>query len=197
MEVLHTVKCLTMGMPAIMFGGHPMCRAGDERLAGRVFEAEQTLGMMSDAFGSGEMMPTRFTADGSDMSPPLSWWNAPAGCRSYALIVEDPDAPTPNPFVHWLAYNIPPEVRKVPESIPVQEMLSDPVSMRQGKNSRMKIGYTGCAPPKGDSSHHYHFQLFALDRVLDLAAGAGRSALMKAMKGHVLSKGDLVGTYQR
>ena len=135
MAVLHTMKCLTMGMPAIMFGGHPMCRAGEERLAGRAFEGEQTLGMMSESFGAGEMIPTRFTADGSNISPPLSWWNAPGGCRSFALLVEDPDAPTPNPFVHWLAYNIPSEVTALPESIPLVETLTEPASMLQGKNS--------------------------------------------------------------
>ena len=136
MAVLHTMKCLTMGMPAIMFGGHPMCRAGEERLAGRAFEGEQTLGMMSESFGAGEMIPTRFTADGSNISPPLSWWNAPGGCRSLALLVEDPDAPTPNPFVHWLAYNIPSEVTALPESIPLVETLTEPASMLQGKNSQ-------------------------------------------------------------
>jgi len=196
MAVLHTLKCVTMGMPALIFGGHPLCRAGDERLAMRNIGQAELIQIKSDAFGSGESIPTQYTADGQNVSPPISWHRIAGGIESFALLVEDPDAPTPNPFVHWLAYNIPGWATGIPEAIAHDPQLEQP-HMLQGKNSARKIGYTGCAPPKGDSPHHYHFQLFALDRILGLEPGAGRSDLMKAMKGHVVAAGDLIGTYQR
>lgn len=197
MEFGHTVKCLTMGMPALLFGGHPACRAGDERLASRILSAPTTLSVASEMFGYGEEIQKKYTADGENISPALSWYGVPSAAKSLALLLEDPDAPTPNPFVHWIAFNIPAWVPGIPQAIPANEHLFQPVEMMQGKNSSLKIGYIGCAPPKGDSPHHYHFQLFALDRVLNLSPGAGRSALMNATKGHVLTMGELVGTYQR
>jgi hypothetical protein len=187
-----------MGMPALVFGGHPLCRAGDERLASHGFaDVPHVISVSSDLFGAGDPIPRKYTADGPNLSPRLTWHGTPATAQSLALIVEDPDAPTPNPFVHWLAYNIPGWVRGIPEGVPALEQMVQPVELLQGKNSTMKVGYTGCAPPKGDSPHHYHFQLFALDKVLDLSPGSGRSALLKAMKGHLIAKGELVGTYQR
>jgi Raf kinase inhibitor-like YbhB/YbcL family protein len=197
MEFGHTVKCLTMGMPVMLFGGHPGCRAGNERLAWNGIEAPATLSVSSEMFAEGDQIQKKYTADGQNVSPRLNWFGVPPTAKSLALLVEDPDAPTPNPYVHWIAYNLAAYVPGISEAIPPNDHIFQPLEMVQGKNSALKIGYTGCAPPKGDSPHHYHFQLFALDRMLDIGAGAGRSALLKAMKGHVLAKGEVVGTYQR
>lgn len=140
-------------------------------------------------------IPSRHTAYGDDASPELQW-NPIAGARSYALLVEDPDAPTARPFVHWLVWNIPPGPHGLPEAI---ETVGEPVDVkgiRQGRNDRGEIGYFGPRPPAGDPPHRYHFQVFALDRVLDLPAGATREALLDAIDGHVLAKGELVATSQ-
>jgi Raf kinase inhibitor-like YbhB/YbcL family protein len=133
-------------------------------------------------------------ADG--VSPEISW-NGVEGAKSYALILEDPDAKSPKPFVHWLAWNIPAGVTTLPEGLQEQPRLMEPEGVLQGRTSRGSVGYFGPRPPVGDPPHHYHFQVFALDRVLDVPAGADRDALLKAMAGHVLAAGELVGTYQQ
>ena len=106
---------------------------------------------------------------------------------------EDPDAPLPKPFVHWIAFNIGPDVTGLAEGI----TRDDNAILLQGKNSGLRTGWTGMAPPKGDTQHHYHFQVFALDQKLELQGGAGRSALINAMANHVLARGELVGTFRR
>ena len=199
MDVGHAVKCVATGMPALITGGVPGCRAGNERLAWfqPELQSARELLVRSDAFDNRSAMPKKYSADGAAISPPLSWSTIPEGTKSLALVVEDPDAPTPNPFVHWLLYNIPPDLRGLPEDVRYEEIAAAARGAMQGKNSTLKIGWTGMAPPKGDTPHHYHFQLFALDRVLDLAPSAGRTALFEAMASHVIGRGDLVGTFQR
>jgi hypothetical protein len=197
MDIGHTIKSLTIGMPRLVTGGVPGERAGDERLSGGRFPAPTSMTISSTAFGEEEPMPAMFSADGQNISPPLSWIGIPTEAQTLALIVEDPDAPTPNPYVHWLAYNIPATVVELPAAIPTEAHLTMPAEIWQGRNSALKIGYTGAAPPKGDTPHRYFFQLFALDRRLDLSGGAGRSGLVSAMQSHVIAKGVLIGTYQR
>lgn len=200
MEIGHAIKCAVTGMPALVFGGQPGCRAGEERLAFNRPElnASAQFPVESSAFAQGSVIPAKFSSgEGQNVSPALRWAQIPDGAASMALIVEDPDAPTPKPFVHWLMYNIPMSVDWLPEDVRHEEIVAAAGGAMQGKNSQMKIGWTGMAPPKGDTPHHYHFQLFALDRPLDLKPGAGRSALLEAMAGHVLGAGHLVGTYQR
>jgi Raf kinase inhibitor-like YbhB/YbcL family protein len=113
------------------------------------------------------------------------------------VIVEDPDSPTPQPFIHWLVYNIPPDVTSLPENVPHDRELAQPPGARQGQNSKLRIGYTRPEPPPGDRPHRYHFQVYALDRMLPADDDLGRSAFHKAIAGHVLAKGELIGTYQR
>ncbi|MCB9537350.1 MAG: YbhB/YbcL family Raf kinase inhibitor-like protein [Myxococcales bacterium] len=151
------------------------------------------------AFDHGAPIPERFTDDGIDASPALSWRALPEGTRALALIVDDPDAPRDEPFVHWLAWNIPVEEDNLQEGLPRKGELSSPGGMRQGKNSfsEQNVGYRGPAPPEGHGTHHYHFRLFALDDTLDLPAGADRQALEQAMRSHVLDSCDCVGTYER
>jgi Raf kinase inhibitor-like YbhB/YbcL family protein len=151
----------------------------------------------SSAFGRNETVPRPYTGDGADKSPPLSWSNAPPGTKEFALIVDDPDAPTPEPWVHWVIYRIPAETSSLPEGVRPAMRVDAPAGVLQGKNSWNKIGYGGPAPPKGHGLHHYHFKLYALDLQLNLDPGVTKNALLEAMSGHILAQGELIGTYQR
>ncbi len=152
-----------------------------------------SLTLESTAFGAGERIPAKYTADGQDVSPPLRWSEPPEGTKSFALICDDPDAPR-GTWVHWLIWNIPADVRELPEAVPPREELAN--GARQGTNDFGRIGYGGPAPPPG-RPHRYFFRLYALDTVLELPAGARRAELEDAMKGHVLAGGELMGTYGR
>jgi Raf kinase inhibitor-like YbhB/YbcL family protein len=151
----------------------------------------------SDAFKPGQAIPEEFTADGPNVSPPLRWTALPPGTRELAMIVEDPDAPRPEPFVHWVLYKIPAAAGELPGRVPQQAKLKAPPGALQGKNSFGKIGYGGPAPPPGHGTHHYHFRLYALDEPLEVREGLDKDALLAAMSDHVLDEGDLVGTYRR
>ncbi|KGQ18491.1 L-sorbosone dehydrogenase [Lysobacter dokdonensis DS-58] len=130
------------------------------------------------------------------VSPALSW-TAAAGAKSYAIIMEDPDAKPITPFVHWVAWNIPGNVTQLPEGLHESLKLPDPPGLMQGKTSRGNAGYLGPRPPAEDPAHHYHFQVLALDTTLDLPIGADRDQLLKAAQGHVIAKGELIGTYDQ
>jgi|TARA_R100000501_G_scaffold5804_1_gene12732 Raf kinase inhibitor-like YbhB/YbcL family protein len=147
------------------------------------------------SFTEGDAIPRAHSAYGENISPALSWTEGPAGTQSYAIIVEDPDAGTPAPIVHWLAWNIPADVVRLPEGMGGGPQLTDPEGMRQGITARGSLGWFGPRPPAGDPPHNYHFQIFALDRQLDLLPRAGRDEVIAAMKGHVLGRGELIGTY--
>lgn len=142
----------------------------------------------SDSFPNDGALPLSATSDGSGTAPHLEWLGVPASARSVAVIVEDPDAPFPRPFVHWLVYGLDPSVSVLDGAH---------VAGHEGKNSMMTIGFSPAAPPPGHGPHRYHFQVFALDRTIDLEPGAGRSALLAEMRGHVVAWGELVGTYER
>lgn len=166
-------------------------RAGDDKIAARklgVAEETRTIDVTSTAFTDGGSLPVTFTADGAGVAPPIAWSNIPDGARSVVLIVEDPDAPFPKPFAHWLVYSLP---------VTAGSIASSPAGGREGKNSMLKTGYTPAAPPAGHGMHHYHFQVFALDVVLELGEGAGRSALLDAMRNRVIAWGEIVATYER
>ena len=150
--------------------------------------------LASPAFAEGAPIPLRYSDYGEGVSPPLAW-QAVEGAVSYALVMEDPDAAKPKPFVHWVAWNIAGSMTTLPEGIDTQPRLTDPEDMRQGRNSRGSTGYFGPRPPVGTGIHHYHFQLFALDTMLDVDPGADRDTLLSKMQGHVLGKARLVGTY--
>ena len=151
----------------------------------------------STAFKNGERVPARFSGDGEDVSPQLSWSGAPDGTAELALIMDDPDAPSAEPWVHWVIYKIPADTKGLPEKVAKTETLSNPAGAMQGKNSWGRIGYGGPAPPKGHGVHHYHFKVYALDQALSVSPGLMKNQLLSAMKGHVLAEGELVGTYQR
>jgi Raf kinase inhibitor-like YbhB/YbcL family protein len=155
--------------------------------------ATGALQVTSGGFRAGAAMPAKYSEYADGVSPPLAWSAVP-GAKSYAVIMEDPDAPQ-KPFVHWLAWNIPANVTSLPEGVQEQPRLTEPDGVLQGRNTRGSSGYYGPRPPVGDAAHHYHFQVFALDTVLALPFGADRDELVKALEGHVLGKGEVIGRY--
>ncbi len=153
--------------------------------------------LTSSAFARGSKIPRRHTGDGEDLSPPLAWSQLPAGTLALALIVDDPDAPTPEPWIHWVLYNLKPDASGLPEGITPVEKPAKPAGVVQGKNSWGGIGYRGPAPPKGHGLHHYRFRLYAIEKALDLKPGLDANALARAIHGHVLGVAELQGTYER
>lgn len=151
------------------------------------------LSLSSPAFLDGDKIPIKYTCQGQDVSPPLAWNEPPAGTQSFVLIVNDLGAPR-GVFPHWIVFNVPPNSRELPESVPTQAQL--PGGAIQGKNDFGRIGYGGPCPPPG-RPHQYQFTLYALDRSLGLEPGAFRAQLVNAMQGHILAQSQLVGTYKR
>jgi Raf kinase inhibitor-like YbhB/YbcL family protein len=147
----------------------------------------------SSAFRTGEAIPKRYTCDGDDISPALSWSEPPAGTESLALIVDDPDAPV-GTWVHWVLFDIPATARSLPEGVPPAPTVEG--TGVHGNSSWRRVGYGGPCPPQGPA-HRYIFRLYALDTTLDLKPGASRQDVDKAMKGHILAQGELLGQYGR
>lgn len=154
-------------------------------------ESPVSLDVTSPAFIAGATIPTRYTCDGDDLSPPLAWSAGPAGTASFALIADDPDAPGKT-WVHWVAWDLPGTARGVPEGVGPTA-----AELRQGQNDFRKPGYGGPCPPRGHGPHRYYFRVYALDRRIDVPLGATRATLDAAMKGHVLATGELMGKYER
>ena len=168
-----------------------------DRLATEVLEAPARLTVSSPAFEDGRPIPETFAAEGQNISPALSWSAGPAGTRSYVVMMEDPDVGQDPPFVHWLLYDVPADVTMLGEAVPTGPAPPKPQGAHQGPNEYGSLGYYGPRPPKADPPHEYHFQVFALDRTLDLPFGATRAELLGAMRGHVLAAGSVVGTFER
>ena len=143
--------------------------------------------LTSSAFSPGAELPTRYTCDGEDVSPPLAWSEPPSGTRSFALILDDPDAPR-GTFTHWLAWGLRPETRQLDEG-------ETPAA--EGQNDFGKTGYRGPCPPPGHGPHRYVFRLYALDSTLELAPGARRDDLERLIAEHRLAAAELTGTYER
>ncbi len=166
---------------------------GEQPQPQAVDDSVGTLLLESDAFQAGETIPQPYTCDGDDVSPALRWSEPPAGTQSLALIFDDVDAPG-RTWVHWVLFNIPASTRTLPEGIADDATVTG-VGVH-GSNSWKALGYGGPCPPKG-SPHRYTFRLYALDAMLDLAAGASRAELDEAMEGHILGQGKLVGLFGR
>lgn len=185
--------CGRMGVPALLFCGcfifafvlwqQPAQTWGQGRAA---------LAVRSAGFTDGGTIPRRFTCDGEGMSPEITWTAAPTETKSIALVMDDLDAP--GGFTHWLAWNLAPELRELPEGASTRHAM--PQGSNEGRNDFDVLGYGGPCPPHG-SSHHYVFSLYAIDRRLELAAGASKKQLYAAMSGHVLVHGQLTGSYMR
>ncbi len=150
------------------------------------------LKVKSTAFEEGGMIPKKYTCDGDDVSPPLTWNSVPGGTKSLALISDDPDAPM-GTWVHWVLFNIPPNMKELHENIPPKKVLDN--GARQGITDFRRIGYGGPCPPGG--THRYYFKLYALDTEIDLDAGITKEQLLDAMEGHILAEGQLMGKYKR
>jgi Raf kinase inhibitor-like YbhB/YbcL family protein len=148
-----------------------------------------TIPITSSAFQAGGRIPSKHTGEGADVSPALAWSGVPPGAKELALICDDPDAPTPSPWVHWVAYKLPADTSGLKEGSSGGAL--------EGKNDFGRNSYGGPMPPRGHGVHHYHFKLYALDTPITLKAGATKEQLLKAMKGHILAEGELIGTYER
>jgi hypothetical protein len=151
----------------------------------------------SPDFKAGEKIGKEFTGEGADKSPALKWSKVPQGSKSLALIVDDPDAPRKEPWVHWVIYNIPADTTALPQGISRTPALDEPSGAIQGTNDFKKTGYNGPLPPPGHGVHHYHFKIYALDSGLKLKPGATKAELLAAMEGHVIAQGEVIGTYER
>ena len=178
---------LMMAVPCLGLG----CKTSSNEMKNG--DSPMSIELTSTAFQPGETIPKQYTGDGVDQSPPLRWSEPPPGTKSIALICDDPDAPR-GTWVHWVLFNLPPESRALEESVPTTATLGN--GAMQGKNDFGNIGYGGPAPPKG-KPHRYFFKLYALDVAVDLPTGATKAELEKAMKGHILAEGELMGNYKR
>jgi Raf kinase inhibitor-like YbhB/YbcL family protein len=150
-------------------------------------EATMSLTLTSDAFANGQSIPAKYSCVGKNISPALAWNEPPAGTQSFALIVDDPDAPA-GTWVHWVLFNIPVSTLSLQESM-------DTSAMSAGRNSSGNMSYDGPCPPSG--THRYFFKLYALDSTLSLSPGATKEQLLTAMKGHILAQGELMGTFSK
>jgi Raf kinase inhibitor-like YbhB/YbcL family protein len=147
----------------------------------------------SPAFRGGEVIPSKYTCEGANVSPPLQWEGLPPGANSLALICDDPDAPA-GIWVHWVLYNLPINSSALPEAVPASETLSS--GAKQGINDFRRVGYGGPCPPPG-KAHRYYFKLYALDIELALKPRTTKHELLGSMEGHILAEAQLMGTYQR
>jgi Raf kinase inhibitor-like YbhB/YbcL family protein len=152
-----------------------------------------SLSISSPSFASGGEIPKKFTCDSSDVSPQLVWTEPPSGTKSFALLVDDPDAPAGN-WNHWTLWNLPASARGLAEGASKEDTLAD--GSEQGKNDFRKTGYNGPCPPPG-KPHRYYFKLYALDTKPDLKPGASKRELEAAMKGHILAQAEWMGRYGR
>jgi len=148
--------------------------------------------LASTAFKEGESIPRAYTCDGVNISPPLEWSGVPKTAKTLAIVCDDPDAPG-GTWVHWVLYNLPADNIGLVENLPANDNLT--AGGFQGMNDFQKIGYGGPCPPSG--THHYNFRIYALDSDLPLKAGATKAETMKAMEGHIVLQGQLMGTYRR
>ncbi len=150
----------------------------------------------SPAFKNGRKIPAKYTADGANISPKLVWSGVPEGAKSLVLVVDDPDAPDPKEpkmtWVHWVLVNIPPTAKGLPEAVKPEDL---PEGTKEGLNDWKRTGYGGPAPPIG--RHRYFHKLYALDIVLKLEGHPTKAAVEAAMKGHILAKAEVMGTYKK
>jgi Raf kinase inhibitor-like YbhB/YbcL family protein len=168
------------------------CKDTEYADSGAVGDKKMEIKITSSVFEEDGLIPPKYTCDGADISPPLQWDAVPEGTNSIALISDDPDAPM-GTWVHWVIFGLPADTRELAENIPPDEIL--PNGARQGLSDFGRIGYGGPCPPSG--THRYFFKIYALDTEIDLPAGANKRQLLKAVEGHILGQGQLIGKYKR
>lgn len=171
---------------ALFFVSVSCSRSGEDAKKGPALEVK------SPAFGYAKSMSDKYTCDGADISPPLEWKNAPPGTKTFVVICETPDPPAGN-WVHWVIYDIPAEITKLPESVARTGQLD--IGAKQGKNDYDQIGYNGPCYPAGQ--HRFFFRVYALDMPTNLKTGITKDQLLQAMQGHILAEGALMGIYAR
>ncbi len=164
--------------------------AGPERLSG---QQAAKMELKTTSFEPGGFIPKRFTCQGTNVSPALAWSDPPAGTQRFAIIEDDPDAPS-GTFVHWLVYDLPAGSRRLPEALSGNDQLAG--GGQQGTNDFSRIGYSGPCPPPGNT-HRYFIRLYALDAPTSLPPAATRKELDNAMQGHILAKAELMGRFKR
>ena len=150
--------------------------------------------LTSEAFAANKTIPAKHTCDAADVSPPLAWKDPPAGTKTFALVCDDPDAPS-GTWVHWVMWDIPPSVHALAENVPKTPTLED--GTRQGTNDFKRVGYGGPCPPPGRGPHRYVFKLYALDYAVGIAPGSTKAALEKAVIAHTLGRAELIGRFER
>lgn len=182
----HWLVLLLCAALALCAGGDPMSAVPKPTLISK-------LDLTSSAFAPGAKIPPHHTCSAADVSPPLSWSEPPAGTQSFALIMDDPDAPG-GTWTHWVIFDLPAQTRSLDEN--VEKIKELPNGARQGRNDFGKFGYGGPCPPPG-KPHRYFFKLYALDRKLALIPGATKENVEKAMQGHILAEGELMGRFGR
>ncbi len=175
------VGCASRPQPAVQQTG-----------ADKPKENEMEIKLTSTAFKEGQPIPATYTCKGVNVSPPMEWSGVPKTAKTVAIIADDPDAPA-GTWVHWVLYNLPADNIGLVENLPATENLK--TGGFQGENSSGKIGYDGPCPPSG--THRYFFEIYALDAELPLKAGATKAEVEKAMSGHIVAQGQLMGTYRR
>ena len=151
-------------------------------------ESEATMNLTSPAFTQGQPIPVKFSCKGADLSPAIAWTEPPADTKSFALIMDDPDAPVGN-WVHWVLFNIPASARALPEAATFAD------GSVQGTTSAHSVGYHGPCPPSG--THRYFFKLYALDTTLNLSSSADKKSVLAAIEGHILAQAELMGTFSK
>ncbi|MCZ7540201.1 MAG: YbhB/YbcL family Raf kinase inhibitor-like protein [Anaerolineae bacterium] len=185
------ITLLTLALTVLVAACSGVEKAGQTPPATEEVPA-MTLELTSAAFSEGQPIPARYTCTGEDISPPLAWRGAPPGTQSFALIMDDPDAPG-RTWVHWVVLNLPADAAALPAAIRSDDDL--PGEAAHGQNSWRRSDYGGPCPPSG--THRYFFKLYALDTTLDLAPGATRQQVLDALAGHVLAEGQVMGTYKK
>lgn len=152
--------------------------------------------LTSPSFQHQQRIPAKHSCEGADASPALKWEGAPSGTKSFALVCDDPDAPS-RTWVHWVIFNLPAATTELPENVTKADTVAALGGAKQGVNDWPRVGYNGPCPPPGHGVHHYHFKLYALKSELDLAPRATKKQLEDAMRGQILAQTELIGTYQR
>ncbi|MDD5569587.1 MAG: YbhB/YbcL family Raf kinase inhibitor-like protein [Bacteroidales bacterium] len=167
--------------------------AGSEKLNNKTNDSlVMKIVLKSNGFNDGEMMPAKFTCDGENISPQLSWDSVPEKTKTFAIICDDPDAPM-RAWVHWVIFNIPANMKELKEGMKKNSILEN--GIKQGTTDFGETGYGGPCPPS--DTHRYYFKIYALDCELNLKVDATKEQLLKAMEGHILAEGELIGKYRR
>jgi len=185
-----TQACVVCGVALFFLWGAP---GNAQQPAAKTHGTGSAMSVTSSAFPAESLIPQKYSCEGGNVSPPLSWTGVPTGTKSFALICDDPDAPG-GTFVHWVLFNLPASATALAEKTATTATL--PNGARQGMNSFDKVGYGGPCPPEG-KPHHYFFKVYALDATLPVKAAASKKEVEQAMEHHILAEGLLMGKYQR